>query len=239
LRAKEFLSRKAVDFTAVDVLNDAEGRAQFQKLGMRSLPVVAQGDRFVFAQNLEDVAAFVGLDGTGHTRLPPAEIYRKWLLILAAAQRHIRQLPDDRIEQDVLPDRPRSVRSLAQHVFRIVDVYVNAAQGKTQYAPRDTNIPEAEERLYLTGAAVAGYGDAAIGRLRAWWEGLPDRSFRQEMTTSYGVQPLHEVFERSAWHSAQHVRQLAAILEREGLRPEGALTADDLQGLPLPEGLWS
>jgi hypothetical protein len=52
------------------------------------------------------------------------------------------------------------------------------------------------------------------------------------------VQPLHEVFERSAWHSAQHVRQLAAVLEREGLRPDGPLTAEDLAGLPLPERLW-
>ncbi|MGH8617733.1 MAG: DinB family protein [Burkholderiales bacterium] len=206
---------------------------------MRSLPVVAEGARFAFAQNLEEVAAFVGLDGTGHTRLPPAEIYRKWLVVLAAAQRHIRQLPDDRIEQDVLPDRPRSVRSLAQHVFRIVEVYVSAALGKTEYAPRDTNIPEAEERLYLTGAAVAEYGDGTIARLRAWWEGCADGAFEQSMTTSYGVQPLHEVFERSAWHSAQHVRQLAAILEREGIVPDGPLTADDLKGLPLPEGLWS
>jgi hypothetical protein len=205
---------------------------------MRSLPVVAEGARFVFAQNLEDVAAFVGLDGTGHTRLPPAEIYRKWLIVLEAAQRYLRQLPDDRIEQDVIPNRNRSVRMLEQHIFRIVEVYLKAATGETQYSPRDTNIPEPEQQLYLTGEALARYAGAVIGRLRGWWDGLADRSFGQEMTTSYGVQPLHEVFERSAWHSAQHVRQLAAVLEREGIRPDGPLTAEDLKGLPLPERLW-
>jgi hypothetical protein len=56
--------------------------------------------------------------------------------------------------------------------------------------------------------------------------------------TSYGEQELHEVFERSTWHSAQHVRQLGAVLERFGIPPEGRLTKEDLQGLPLPERIW-
>jgi hypothetical protein len=56
--------------------------------------------------------------------------------------------------------------------------------------------------------------------------------------TSYGTQELHEVFERSTWHSAQHVRQLADVLDRFGIAPEGRLTAEDLKGLPLPERIW-
>ena len=46
------------------------------------------------------------------------------------------------------------------------------------------------------------------------------------------------MFERSTWHSAQHVRQLGAVLERFGIPPEGRLTKEDLQGLPLPERIW-
>jgi len=44
--------------------------------------------------------------------------------------------------------------------------------------------------------------------------------------------------ERSTWHSAQHTRQMIAVLERLQLDPEGRLTSDDYAGLPLPEGLW-
>jgi hypothetical protein len=46
------------------------------------------------------------------------------------------------------------------------------------------------------------------------------------------------VFERVTWHSAQHCRQLVAVLERVGIQPDGPLTASDLAGLPLPERLW-
>jgi hypothetical protein len=58
------------------------------------------------------------------------------------------------------------------------------------------------------------------------------------MKTYYGMQPMAMVFERSTWHSAQHARQLAAVLERFGIEPNVRLTPDDLAGLPLPERLW-
>jgi hypothetical protein len=49
---------------------------------------------------------------------------------------------------------------------------------------------------------------------------------------------MHQLLERSTWHSAQHVRQLIAVLERFGIEPAGRLIAADFAGLPLPEGLW-
>ena len=36
------------------MLEDAAGRAELQRLGARSLPVLSRGDEFVFAQNLFD-----------------------------------------------------------------------------------------------------------------------------------------------------------------------------------------
>jgi hypothetical protein len=49
---------------------------------------------------------------------------------------------------------------------------------------------------------------------------------------------MHMLLERSTWHSAQHSRQLIAVLERFGIEPDGRLTPQDLAGLPLPERLW-
>ena len=65
--------------------------------GVRNVPVVARGDQFVFGQNLEDVAEFVGLQGTGHTPVPPEQLIGKWLIVLEALQRYIRQFPEARI----------------------------------------------------------------------------------------------------------------------------------------------
>jgi hypothetical protein len=77
-----------------------------------------------------------------------------------------------------------------------------------------------------------------IARLEAWWNRLEDKSCRQKVKTFYGTPPMHQLFERSTWHSAQHTRQLIAVLERFDIEPNRRLSAEDLAGLPLPEGLW-
>jgi hypothetical protein len=77
-----------------------------------------------------------------------------------------------------------------------------------------------------------------ITRLQHWWDALADRSCRNEVSTFFGMQPACALLERSTWHSAQHARQLAAVLERFGIEPDGHLSAANLAGLPLPEGLW-
>ena len=95
-----------------------------------------------------------------------------------------------------------------------------------------------KDGTFLTGAEIAGYGEEVIGRLQKWWDGLEDKSLSRKMKTYYGMQPMHVVFERSTWHSAQHARQLIHVLERLGIEPDGRLTPEDLAGLPLPERLF-
>jgi hypothetical protein len=46
------------------------------------------------------------------------------------------------------------------------------------------------------------------------------------------------MFERTVWHSAQHTRQIAAILEQAGVAPDRPLGADDIRGLPLTDKIW-
>jgi len=75
-------------------------------------------------------------------------------------------------------------------------------------------------------------------RYQAWWKTLDDRSLSSVLKTYYGDTMAHQVFERCTWHSAQHCRQLVAVLERMGITADKPLSGDDLAGLPLPERLW-
>ncbi len=204
---------------------------------MRNVPVVARGDQFVFGQNLEDVAEFVGLQGTGHTPLPPEQLIGKWLNVLRAAQRLMRQMPDERLDELVIDNRPRSIRLMGHHVFRIGEAYLETAVDGVEYATQLANVPPADG-TFTTGEEIARYGDTVIARIETWWNGLADKSCQQKVKTFFGMQALHMLYERSTWHSAQHTRQLAAVLERFGIAPDRPLTADDLAGLPLPERLW-
>jgi hypothetical protein len=221
----------------VDVLNTPGGRERLLKLGVRNVPVVARGDQYVFGQNLEDVAEFVGLQGTGHTPLPPDELVRKWVGVLRASQRYLRQMPASKLNERVIDNRDRSIRLMGHHVFRIGEAYLESVIDGVEYAVQHANVPPGDG-TYVTGDELAGYGEQVIERLQRWWDGLADKSCQQKMKTYYGMQPLHQLLERSTWHSAQHTRQLMAVLERYGIQPDGPLTQAHLGGLPLPERLW-
>jgi DinB superfamily len=201
------------------------------------VPVLARSDEYIFCQNLEDVAEFVGLQGTGHTPLPPETLFTKWTVVLRAAQRYIRQIPNERLNERAIESRDRSIRLLSHHIFRIGEAFLETAIDDVEYWVQLANVPP-KEGTYTTGAEIASYGDSVIERIKNWWTHLDDKSCRQKVKTFYGTPPMHQLFERSTWHSAQHTRQMIAVLERFGIEPDGRLTAEDLAGLPLPQGIW-
>jgi hypothetical protein len=218
-------------------VNDEGGREKLLSLGLRNVPVVSRGKKYVLGQKLEDVAEFVGLEGTGHTPLPPEQLVKKWIIALRAAQRYVRQMPDDKLLLDVIPNRPRTIRIMSHHIFRICEAFLDSTVNGTDYAVGHANVPPADG-TYMTGKEIAEYGEGVIQRLEQWWAGVKDKTLSSDIPTYYGNQPLHVVFERSTWHSAQHARQLAHVLERYGIEPNQRLSTDDLAGLPLPERLF-
>ena len=199
--------------------------------------MVAKGEQFVFGQNLEDVAEFVGLAGTGHTPLPPEKLIEKWITVLRAAQRYLRQLPKEHLKDRVIENRDRSIRLLGHHVFRIAEAYLETVVDGVEYSNSLATVPP-KDGTFLDSTEFAAYGDAVIGKLQKWWGGLSDRTCQKKLKTYYGQQTLHQLLERCTWHSAQHSRQLIHLLERYGIEPDHRLTADDLAGLPLPERLF-
>ena len=220
----------------VDVLNDAGGRELlFEKYGLRKVPVLAKGDKYAFGQMLEPFAKFAGLPVPGADGLSPAELYKKYEMVFAAGQRFARQFPSERFRERVIPHRERPIRTLCYHVFRIGEAFLETWNG-AEYSVKiaDNEPPESMQ----TGEDVARYGADVWKRYEAWWNGLDDRSLSRVLKTYYGDTGAHKVFERVTWHSAQHCRQLAAVLERMGIQPDSPLTPADLAGLPLPERLW-
>ncbi len=147
------------------MLNDPHGREQLLQLGVRNVPVVAKGSEFVFGQNLEDVAEFVGLHGTGHTPLPPAELMKKWINVLHAAQRYMRQLPPARLGERVIDNRDRSIRLMCHHIFRIGEAFLETVNDGVEYNAPLATIPP-KDGTCTTGDEIARYGDTVIARLR-------------------------------------------------------------------------
>lgn len=235
VRVKEFLSGLGVDYESINVSARPEAMEELLALGVRTVPVVARGRDYVFAQELADVSRFVGKE-VEFRRLPAAELVERWLRILDAAQRHVVQLPAARLGERATPGRDRSIRDLAYHVYQVADAFLQAVEdGKEDLTAIYNAPPPAAVR---SAADIRAYGAAVSARLRRWWAGVEDRSLGGSLATYYGAQPLHHVLERCTWHSAQHARQIAAVLEGFGIAPDGPLTPRDYAGLPLPQGLW-
>ena len=209
--------------------------ALLQSLGAKSIPVVSKGDAFVFAQSIGDVAEFLELDVDTKPQLSPQELVEKYDMILGAAARHIRQIPDDQLGGKLL-DRDRTYRELTYHVFRIAEALMDTADGGELTVSYYHDNPPAEMQ---TIEQIASFGDDVRARLNAWWDGYSHKDGTAIVDTYFGKKPLHEVLERSTWHSGQHVRQIVmAMTEFMGVTPEKPLTADDFAGLPLPEKVW-
>lgn len=235
VKVKEFLSGLGIDYESVNVSARPEAMDELLALGVRTVPVVARGSDYVFAQELADVSRFVGREVT-FRRLPAPELVQRWLTILEAAQRHVMQLPPERLGERATPGRDRSIRDLAYHVYQIPDAFLQAVEDGVEDLTAIYNAPP--PAATRTPGDIRAYGAAVGTRLRRWWAGVEDKSCAGSLRTYYGSQPLHHVLERSTWHSAQHARQIIAVLEGLGIRPDGPLTAKDYAGLPMPEGLW-
>jgi glutaredoxin len=235
LRTKEFLSKHGVDYESINVHGNPAGMEALRKLGARSVPVVARGGEFVFAQSLADVVGFLKLDIGLHDKLAPQQLVDKLGLVLNAAARYVRQLPAESLERP-FRNRNRPIRELAHHVFRIPEAFVEAMQdGRELTYELIMQPPGAAMR---TGEDIARYGEGVLAACRAWWDGYDDHACRRMMDTYFGRHRVHEVLERSVWHPAQHTRQLMLILDSLHIEPDGRLTPADLAGLPLPEKAW-
>lgn len=220
----------------IDVLNQPGGRELlFEKYGLRKVPVLAKGDQYAFGQMLEPFAKFAGVPMPGAQGLTPEQLYRKYEMVFGAAQRLARQFPVERLLERVIPHRERLIRTLCYHIFRIGESFLETWEG-VEYSVKiaDNEPPDAMK----TGDDIARYGESVWQRYEAWWRGVEDRSLSRVLKTYYGDVPAAKLFERVTWHSAQHCRQLAAVLERMEITPDRPLTPSDLAGLPMPERLW-
>jgi hypothetical protein len=210
------------------------GELLLREFGVRKVPVLAKGGQYVFGQNLDGVAKFVGKE-RGVTMLPPEQLFGKYRRVFAAAQRHARQFPTERYNEAVIPNRDRYIRQLNFHLFRIGEAFLEAWDG-AEYTPKIASNRVGDD--LQTGDQIASYGGAVWARLESWWAGVDDPTLSRMIKTFFGDVTAHHLLERSTWHSAQHTRQLGAVLERMGIQPKAPLTADDLAGLPMPEGFW-
>jgi hypothetical protein len=215
----------------VNVL-EGDGMAQLQKLGLRTVPVLSRGDKYIFGQNTQQIIDFVGLNEDGGPQLSVDQLNARVDKFMSAAIELFPLMPYDRLGTHV-PGRPRSYRTLAFHLFRVVDAFIGTNEGIALEKEMFAEEPAADA---ATDVLVA-YGKQVQKRYREWWA-RNDHAASKKLETYYGPQTLHELLERTTWHSGQHVRQYMMLLEKEGVSHHRPLVDADFAKLPMPQNVW-
>ena len=189
------------------------------------MPIIARGGRFVAGIDLSLVSEFLRIPYDPEPALPVEELKRRLRHNLATATRLTSQIPSGNL-RDKLPNRDRTLLSLANHIVQIAVGFVDMAAGRqsTVRAGRGTDLDR----------------DALAKRSRTLEDEVSGLVLdpARRVTTYQGPFTMHGALERCTWHTAQHTRQLAMVLECLRIEPDGPLGSDDLAGLPVPEKVW-
>ncbi len=237
LKTKEFLKDNGVEFKSVNVLEDKSGFEDLQRFGVKLVPVVAKGDQWANGAVFRDVAKVAGFDYSSHKMLEPQIMADKIKKINFFARDFLDQIPEEKLDT-LLPGRPRSYRQLVYHVFNIPDVFLDRVEHNKPYTyeallsilPKDMK----------TKSDLMDYGNKVYERFDKWWKRDGDKvNFDQPGNVYYGEVNLHEVLERTGWHSGQHVRQINLLLkEKLSINPKQTLDETIFEGLPMPKNIW-
>ncbi|MFP6781244.1 MAG: DinB family protein, partial [Gammaproteobacteria bacterium] len=230
-----YLSVRGIEFESINVLEDKGGRDELARIGARSIPVVSRGDEFVFAQVIADVVGFLDLEDDTAPELSPSKLAERYDGILETACRLVRAMPDEHLARE-LPNRPRSWRVLMHHLFQIPTAFLDLEE--TGESLNYESLVAAPPDDIQSSAQIADFGEAVRDRFNTWWDSAKGEDFSGQVPTYFGGTTRHEMLERTVWHSTQHTRQVASLLEQVGISPDQPLTMADIEGLPLTEVVW-
>jgi glutaredoxin len=233
VKIKEMFTEHGVSFESVNVLENEAGLEEMRRLGIMALPLVFRGEDMAFGQSLDDVAKFVGLD-RGVRRLPSKELMAKLTYILDTALELIAKAPEDKLLERLIPERARTVREVSSHIFQIPEAFMAVMDKGLEDSRTIIN----DRYVHLqTKDQILAYARGVRADLAAWIDANPDLGGEKPFKTYYGIQPASQILERTTWHSAQHTRQLEAVISRL-TGAAGIIKPSVYDGLPMPKELW-
>ena len=132
-----------------------------------------------------------------------------------------------------MPGRPRSYRTLAFHLFRVVDAFLGANEGTTlvQEMFREEPAPDADT------ATLVAYGE----KVRAALPRLVEQGRHRARQVAADLLRSADPARADGTHDlalGQHVRQYMMLLEKEGVSHHRPLVAADFAKLPMPQNVW-
>ena len=236
VKVKEHLKRLGIEFESINVVEKPEAVEELAARGIRGAPVLSRGDRYAYCQSLAVVNEFLGITEELPTRLAP-DIFPKWLRLLNLAIGYIETCSQEELLADVIKERERPVGELSYHAFQIAESFLHCMKtGEREWFVRSSGPVKMDVALDKT--RLLAFARQIAAELERYWNG--GKTEFKDVVSEFegGLKSTLEFLDRSSWHSAQHIRQVASVLERDGVKLTPAWSEDFVAGLGVPKSLW-
>lgn len=241
LRMKEFVEKSGVPYELVNLAESPDRLIELRAQGINA-SAARVGNRYVNGGNLDQVADLIGVPYNPPVILSPSALVAKYKTITDALKRVINQLPHE-LSTLKSPDQGRTVLGLAYHASSVMRMFLRD-YNRDEWDCEDYHSVMHESRG--TSDNVSGKDvvkqrlEDTVSRFWKWWEEYGEKDLMDRVISVYwGDHTLHEALEREVWHTAQHTRQLTSLLKEFGIEPDRPLSVKDLEGLPLPSGVYA
>ena len=122
------------------------------------------------------------------------------------------------------------------HVFQIPVAFLDLEETGAELNYEALVAPPPDE--LDSSQAIAAFGETVRQRFDSWWVRVQNEDFSGQVPTYFGGTTRHEMLERTVWHSTQHTRQVASLLDQVDIVPDRPLQKSDIEGLPLTDKVW-
>jgi len=211
------------------VFTDAAARAEWEALGLDSLPVAVLGERRLPILHVDQLRSFLGLaagEASGSYQDYVAALER----VLEGVERSVRQVPAGHFATPT----PNRGRDLPELVFNIHDpvALMGESLDSGGFHWRTEDDRERSRRF----ANIRELADFCRQVRVAWFTratAVDAEAARAPVETEKGPLSYQQVLEAQAFHAAQHLRQIYVFLRQLGVEPSQELTAADIAPIEL------
>lgn len=245
----------------MDISTDPTGLTRLRELGALTTPVLAIGTNWVSGAAFDRLDTFFRTAGASSMQsdggpeigravgdvfkdgepviLTEAQLAVRLDQLMDKAIQYTRALRADMLDQP-LPVRGkdgRTVRGLAYHIGQAAQsplwavARIPIVKPMEEYDPPPELAAAEDLARHLEHMRDRLYASLAPGNEEQWPTEIVE--------TFHGPYTWHGMLERTCWHVATHLRQLASLLVDYGVDPTAGLSDDDVANLPMPTVVWS
>ena len=202
---------------------------ELREMGFRTIPLTVIGDVRIQGFRPQELSDALQLGIKAEPR-DPAETIPLLDRLLLAAQRAVRQLPDDKLEHPS-PDRELPLREFGFHIFRIAQRTFQEGDGISigllpLENPTNSNWPGPS---YQSFGQIVEFGKQVVQEYRAWTASHQDLEALKRPPEGGGrLRSGADQLDVIAGHTTQHLRQMYTVLEGFGITPEERIQDSEL-----------